>query len=662
MRLACYLSLIALLTVKAPAAEVMIDNFDAGVEGWTPTLQYGGVDQCRASAGEGVEGSGALRVDFILTDPATNHILYRKDVDLDLSWSEGVSFDVKGVGEEALIFLFLVDSQGNFHNYGPHGSNPDFHTGYADWHTLHVSFERDRTCQGGALDFGDVKQVGFFIWSMGPKTGTVWFDNLRTEVVDKPAGLKIWPSVFSPNGDGVQDAVRIHAFSPRDARISLEVVDAAGNVVAALLTDEPVVHHMFTRFWDGMTDGNPVPDGQYTVRATFSGREPAELTATVTVDTSHKWPPVRYEVEPFFPIGVWFEGATGPTYSGAPTDPQGAKRFYDRAFADLAAHGFNAATVPNCPESLWETLLQSAQEHGIGICLEVAPLVALVNRPDPVTEQEVYAAVRRVVDKIGKYESLLRYQIRDEPDDSVLPNWILVQRILAALDPKRPAFSCFCSFGALARVSAQTTLSEAVFDIYPHWQSVPPPTLGGFLGALDNFRDASRGNTMWVVLQAFAVTHAPNSWRYPTAEELRAVTYLSLAAGVKGVFYFLYSHMPGYLDGMVAADGTPQPIYAHVTKLADELKRLAPLLLSLTPAQAPATVEGQARVGSFTSAEGARVLIVASPNPGAPVTVRVSVPGNEQWADALTNEVFTPEAGLLSVPLETGGGRVLVQR
>ena len=42
-----------------------------------------------------------------------------------------------------------------------------------------------------------------------------------------------------------------------------------------------------------------------------------------------------------------------------------------QSFADMAAHGFNTATVPNCPEDLWEPLLASAQEHGIKIVLEV---------------------------------------------------------------------------------------------------------------------------------------------------------------------------------------------------------------------------------------------------------------------------------------------------
>jgi hypothetical protein len=382
------------------------------------------------------------------------------------------------------------------------------------------------------------------------------------------------------------------------------------------------------------------------------------VTAKVVIDTKHQWSPIKYDNQTFFPIGVWFEGA--PSMSGCPTDPASAKKFYDRCFADLTAHGFNAVAVPNCPESLWETLLQSAQEHNIKVCLEVGPLVALVSQPEPPTETEAAAAVKRVVDKIGKYESLLRYQVRDEPPMEMVGNWLLVQRVLAAVDPRRPAFSCFCHHDSLNRIAASTTMAETVFDIYPLREKTPLQSLDGFLPSLDTFKAASKGNAMWAVLQAFAITHEPGSWRYPTAEELRAMTYLSLAAGVKGVFYFIYSHMPGYLDGMVSADGKAQPMYAPTSALAQELQKLAPLLLSLKPAKPPAKVEGDVRVGSFKGAAGRAVLIVASARPDSEITARITVAG--EWQDALTSERFKSESGTLSVRLAPGGGRVLVGR
>ena len=362
----------------------------------------------------------------------------------------------------------------------------------------------------------------------------------------------------------------------------------------------------------------------------------------------------------FFPIGVWFEG--NPDWGGYPGDPAGARRYYDRCFADLAAHGFNAAAVPNCPESLWETLLQSARAHRIKIVLEIAPLVRLVSQSEPLSESEAYAAVKRVVAKIGRYDSLLRYQIRDEPPPETMPNWLLVRRVLAAVDPTRPAFSCFNNPDSLARAVEADHLSEAVFDIYPQGVGTPSQSLGGFLPALDAFTSAAKGIPAWAVLQSFA---KPGAWRYPSPEELRAVTYLSLAAGGKGIFYFLYQTMPNHpeqLEGLIDRDGRPTRMYAPAAALARELGKLSPLLTSFKPTAPPSQVVGDARVGSFVDAGGHAVLVVASTRPDAPVTARVSVDATAAWKDRLTGEVLVPTNGALMVPLAPGAGRVLVWR
>ncbi len=148
-----------------------------------------------------------------------------------------ITFDVKGVGDPALVFLFLYDSHGRFNNYGPHGSNGDFHTGYKDWHRCEIVLERDRSVQGGNVDLSDIKRIGFFIWGMGRKKGTAWFDNLSAYEADKPAALKVAPSIISPNGDGVNETATITTYAPRTSSLTLDVLNADGKVVATLLRD-----------------------------------------------------------------------------------------------------------------------------------------------------------------------------------------------------------------------------------------------------------------------------------------------------------------------------------------------------------------------------------------------------------------------------------------
>ncbi len=646
------------LALSLSAGEMPVDTFDLGVSPWSPTLPYGKVDKCRFGPGPGRDGSGALQVDYALEGPETNHILYVRDVRLQLCGLETISFDVKGTGEPASLFLFLYDSQGRFCNYGPHGSNSDFTTGYADWHRLSVNLERDRSCQGGDADFGDIRRIGFFLWSMGPRRGTVWIDNLT--VGGAGPLIRASPPEITPNEDGLNDTCAVVYVAPEGARVSLEVLGADGQAVAELLRDAEPGRPGGRLMWDGRAGGRPVPDGEYTLRAVFTAGEPAQIAARVRVRNRPPVPPVRYQVEPFFPIGVWFEG--GPGLSGCPADPAGARRYFDVCFGDLAAHGFNAVAVPNCPEGLWETLLESAEANGLRVSLEVGPLVGLVNAPRPLVESEVEPAVRRIAERVGRHASLLRYQIMDEPPARAVPNWVLVQRLLAEADPRHPAFSCFCDPSSLDRLTAQTTVPEAVFDIYPHLRATPPDTLGNFLPSLDRFLKAARGNAPWAVLQAFAVPD-PNSWRYPTPGELRAVTYLSLAAGARGVFYFIYQYMPTYLHGLteIGPDFTlrRQPLFAPTAALAQELKTLAPLLLSLNASGPAPALVGDARAGSFATAAGKPVLIVASTQPARTVTARVptTVP---TWTDALTGETVAAAGGALTIPLAPGGGRVLV--
>jgi len=471
--------------------------------------------------------------------------------------------------------------------------------------------------------------------------------------------LTVSPPQFSPNGDGVRDELRILLETSPGDFVTVKVYDSAGALVITLAENLQLDLPRTELTWDGSGRVGTAPSGTYTVKATFKGAATSQVTAKVVLDNSRKWPEIKYTARPYFPIGAWFEG--NPDWAGCPKDKLGAKQYYDRCFADLREHGFNTVVVPNCPESLWETLLASARENGIKVVLEVAPLVELVS-DGSATESRVHAEAKRAYAKIGRYPSLVRYQIRDEPPPAAVPNWLLVQRILAAIDPSRPAFSCFNSAESLAAVADSTKLAEAVFDIYPLSAGTAPQTLGGFVRALEAFKDAARGAALWPVLQAFA---KPNAWRYPTAEELRAMTYLSLAEGAKGVFFFLYQSMPNHpenLEGLVDPTGAPKPVYEAVSALAGELKRLAGLLLSLRPAAGQTATAADVRVGSFADPSGRPILIVASMRPDAPVQAKLNVESDAPWRDELTGELLVPRDSILEVPLAPGAGRVLVRK
>ncbi len=390
---------------------------------------------------------------------------------------------------------------------------------------------------------------------------------------------------------------------------------------------------------------------------------------------------VKQKSKPFFPIGVWFEGK--PEWASSPREPRAAKRYYDRSFADLAHHGLNTVVVPNCPEPLWETLLTSAGEKGIKVVLEIPSLVSFVTQGRPAQMSLIRREAIRVFNKIGKYKSLWRYQVRDEPEPTMLPNWSRVKRILAEIDPARAVFSCFANPKSLGLAVRKTTHRESVFDVYPHFVDTQPQVLGYFLPLLDQYKVKSQTAPMWVVLQTFA---KPGMWRYPTSEEFEAMVWNSLAAGAKGIFFFIYQSLPRHpeqLKGLVGPNGRPTEMYRPVSKLARTLKKLSPLLVHLQPSSfstsledkmmvstfcetgniptfIPNTVKGDVRLGGFVDQAGRRILIAASTRPDHRVLIRLNrLKHVAAWKDEVTGKGLFAKNGIIEFTLPPGGGRIL---
>ncbi len=143
------------------------------------------------------------------------------------------------------------------------------------------------------------------------------------------------------------------------------------------------------------------------------------------------------------------------------------------------------------------------------------------------------------------------------------------------------------------------------------------------------------------------------------------MTYLSLAAGAKGAFYFLYQSMPDHpekLEGLVDPHGASTPMYEAASTLARELKQLSRLLMSLKPTAAGPATQGEVHAGNFVDPAGRQVMIVASTRPDTAVIAKFSVASNDPWRDELTGETLTPADSVLEVKLAPGAGRVLVRR
>ena len=72
---------------------------------------------------------------------------------------------------------------------------------------------------------------------------------------------------ISPNGDGVQDSLRIRYRVVEPVHLTFEVKDRDGNPVRRVQRDHPAIGTDFTFEWDGRDDqGRYAPDGRYVIR------------------------------------------------------------------------------------------------------------------------------------------------------------------------------------------------------------------------------------------------------------------------------------------------------------------------------------------------------------------------------------------------------------
>ncbi|MBC7286635.1 MAG: hypothetical protein H5T86_01030 [Armatimonadetes bacterium] len=280
----------------------VIEDFETGIEAWTPTMRYGQTENCVAREGEGTGGGKALEVDYDFRATGTNHIVFQRPVELDLSFADGLSFKIRGDGDPVNVFLFVFDSQGRFRNYGPHGTNPDFTTAHADWHEARVLFDRDRSCQGGDADLSDIRRIGFML-NGGPAKGRAFFDDVK--VIPPTENLKISPASITPNGDGLNDTLTVKARPARRGQpVKIEILGEGGRVLRQLLPRTPAERSPIVLEWDGRADTGAFADaGRYTVRATFdaAGGDSVVREGSVEIDVRPPWPPIKYNAEPFFP-------------------------------------------------------------------------------------------------------------------------------------------------------------------------------------------------------------------------------------------------------------------------------------------------------------------------------------------------------------------------
>ena len=307
---------------------------------------------------------------------------------------------------------------------------------------------------------------------------------------------------------------------------------------------------------------------------------------------------------------VWQMGEPIVTYWA------GAMPMTDAAAKQLADGGWNTAWVS------WRGLeqggsivdhylaqLDSLERHGLR---GIVTLGKFLSR-DPSAAQTLdnpqqKAELDAIIDAVKNHPAMSAYSFRDEPTAKLFPN---IARIKAYTEARDPAHFVYVNLypmnisnerlgveGAAGLEAGREYLRQFVETCnprlfsYDHYAfSIRGDGIDYFLN-LKMAREASLGAGIPFVNIVQACSWTPNM-RIPTGEEMRWLSYTSLAYGAQGISHYVYSH-PGHDGGMayvaesegeggagVVTVGEPTPLYYYMSKLNREFTAVARELRSL---------------------------------------------------------------------------------
>jgi hypothetical protein len=615
---ALFAALFAAITPAAFAAEEAAPNlarnpgFEDGAKPWSLPKGFEVVEA--ASSHSGAHGLHFTRQDAATYDLASQRIGFRPGARyLFSAWirTKGV------VGPESGATVCMEWS-------GPKGwiggAYPDGRKGDADWFQVTgvtPPIPKEAT------------SVAVTLYLRKGMTGEVWFDDVQvTEYAGRPMeAYLIQPAyrglIFA---DEPRSPIRVHVdlaetVAGRTWRPS-EGYGGAGDLVLVCrlrVADTPVAEKRVAEFRSRSfaveLGAPPLTAGEYQVLVFLEqgGRKIAEHTLDGRILPAGQRPRVYIDRhcrtiadgKPFFPLGF---------YLGT---------IQDADLEKMAAAGFNCVmpyAFSSMPLAKAGELLDVAQRRGIKVIYSVKDLYAGTSifpkgGIDGITDAD--AAVRTIVERFRSHPAVLAWYLNDELPATMRRALEARYRLVRRLDPDHPTWAVLFQVDELA--DYRHTCDVLGTDPYP----IPdrPVTMAGEWAR--KTRDATGGAcAFWQVPQVFdwANYHKnepPERHRACTYDEMRAMTYLALVNGAKGLIYYSFFDLQHDRLGFDAR-------WKDVSRLGEEVRSLMPALLAADAPPPEVQVSGGPAWAAFR--DGKRLWVLVTNPEKLPATMRLAVP------------------------------------
>ena len=281
--------------------------------------------------------------------------------------------------------------------------------------------------------------------------------------------------------------------------------------------------------------------------------------------------------KPFFPIGI---------YAVCECERNGNS--VEKAFLDLKAAGFNTMLRAGRSKVKDDEFLSLADKHGL----------MAIAMPSPGYNSDFVK--QTLVPKLRRHKSVLAWYLADDTASHVGPEVVAFRdRICKAFDPYRLTLQAdgVAMGGANCRYDRFVHSTDVFLpEIYPAYWDKPrgsevPEVVRDM--KLSRAAVAAAGRPVkgiWPIIQHF------DGWgwkRFPTFEELRAMSWASIVQGGNGIVWYVYHSLSGKGRGVVCSDEH----WKEMTTVSSEIASLAGDLLTRTAADQPAVeiVSGPAK-------------------------------------------------------------------
>lgn len=448
---------------------------------------------------------------------------------------------------------------------------------------------------------------GATIWLNGQKLGTfaigerllpvnfVKGENLLLAKVDQGGGgwdidvriaepIRLSSEIFTPNGDGVNETLRIYVGIRKPTRLTITIIDDQGDTVARVLDNGWVKDLHQAVIWDGKdNDGRIVEAGEYAVRTKLAGRL---LSRAVEVRKDLHLQQSKFDqVKRFFPLGVWYDGPYIPNKQAG----------FEAELDDLQRHHMNMIAFVNVwlddPKLLdrdgtnW--LLRAMEARGMKAIWPIQHSHRFLTADVDANEYAGINAYRPVVTDAQAYPAILAYQLYDEPPTRLARKLSIAKRVVEHLDPKRPALSTQVGLERMWVNHRAMNTPVLLIDPYPvsYGSEEGDFRMKGFGYPQMDFADylafarktAGPDTPLWTILQTHNFLE---QLREPTPAEVRAMSWIALAHGSTGLIYFTYQTQQGW-RGLIY-EGRPTESYAVAAEVCKIIQEgLGTLLLNL---------------------------------------------------------------------------------